>query len=109
MAYTKIEHRQTVDYTITGEQPVTQPYSASGARIDPRSLRVTVYNGQVEVVWVFGVRYLSTGKLGKATHSFPLSQQSAPDWVNQILAELGLGWPLNEDEDEILAEIGSGQ
>lgn len=102
MAYKKIEHRQTVDFEVAGEQPVEQPYSATNSKIDPRSMRVTIYNGVLENVWVYGIKYNATGKLGKAKHSFPMNKEYAPAWVTRAITELGYAWP--KSDDEIAAE-----
>lgn len=98
MAYEKTEHRQTVDYKVFGELPVEQPFSMVNSKIDPRNLRVTIVDGQMENIVVYGLKYNATGKLGKGRYSFPIGEkQYAPAWVDQIITELGLSWDNKEE------------
>lgn len=100
MSYQQTEYTEKYYFEVSGEQPVEQPYSATSTRIDPHSLRIILTNGVIDLVWIYGKKYGAKGKLGKINYSFPLPQEYAPGWVNEIITELGLKWPVVEDDEQ---------
>lgn len=92
MPYRKTDHTQTVDFTVIGEPPLEMPFTG-GKHLHPSNVRVVIRDGALDVLWVSGLAYNQTGKLGKRAAEALIGEAVyAPDWLRQLVAELGLSW-----------------